>query len=142
MNNANIDSKINDTDFADVEVLDEDQVKVSGGFNPSFRFSEGKIVTGSEDNGTLEEKKLLTGLLKSITIRTWIPDDSSKKASQHLRFTLTTKSGDVDVEEWLSDMDGNLDKANGKIISIAWGLLQCAKGEQIAVQAQHGGTAN
>jgi hypothetical protein len=60
MNNANIDSKINDTDYADVEVLDEDQVKVIGGFNPSFRFSEGKIVTGSEDNGTLEEKKLLT----------------------------------------------------------------------------------
>lgn len=139
MNNPNIE---NSEDFQDVEVLGEDQVKVSGGFNPSYRFSDGKIVTGSEENGTLEQKKLLTGLLKSITIRTWMPDDSSKKASQHLRFTLTTKEGDVDVEEWLSDMEGNLDKANGKVISIAWGLLQCAKGEQIAVQAQQGATAN
>lgn len=98
----------------------------------AWRVASGKILRGSDKDGSLEEKDKLVGALRRVGIHFGVKKDGS--AFGQVEADIETTKGMERVKVDLTDLDGH-EKGSSASKSFLWGLLQIGKDENCMLTA-------
>lgn len=129
-------ASIDDDDF----IPDESSVTTHEGIE-TWRFAEGKIVTGREETGTLREKVRLVGRLQRLGIHRGTNKDTGALYVQ-LEIDLRTAQGNCRAKVPLSDKAGVYPKPSVQTLNFAEGVLEIKPNGLLAITAHQGKKPN
>ena len=105
----------------------------------AWRVASGKILRGSDKDGSLEEKDKLVGALRRVGIHFGQKKDGSPFGQ--VEADIETTRGMERVKVDLTDLDGK-EKGSSASKSFLWGLLQVGKDENVMLTAASSKEAN
>jgi len=123
------------------QILDENEVANPVRGTPVWRFSEGKLARGREQDGTLETREKIVGVLRRISVHSGVGKNDGVPYAQLEIDVETAKEGTIRVKAGLTDRAGDV-KPSVAAITFAEGLLDLAKDEPIMVCANRGTKPN
>jgi hypothetical protein len=131
-------TKPNETPVNDY-IPSDDEVATPSGGRDVWRFAEGKIITGREDDGTLRDRPKVLGRLRRIGIFFGTAKDGTPYGQ--LETDIETAEGKTRVKAGITDKHGKV-KPSVSLLCFAEGLLEIAKDELFVVTAISGTKKN
>ena len=126
----------NPNEINDIEIPDDSEVSVAGGTG-AWRFANGKICRGSEDQGTLATREKIIGALKRVGIHTGIIQGTTVPYAQVEADFLGAGGQMIHVKSSLTDDEGNI-KSSVATNGFAWGLTQLKENDVVCWTAAAG----
>ena len=112
------------------EIPDDAAIHVAPGGGAGWRFSKGRIVTGREDDGTLQTRERIVGRVTRFGVHRGETNDSFKKPYEQLECDVETSKGPIYLKASLLDEAFEFKVTRGAL-DFAWNLAQVRNADTI-----------